>query len=105
MVWMPPGAPPYFIDAAPLTNGMIERRLNGIGYKPQGVQKIALARSGRPDKEGEPLERRVAESDALVVAYHYPSEEGGIHASRSFMFGRSYRIPHFIAIDKTRPTA
>ena len=100
-----PGAPPYFIDAAPLTNGIIERRLNGIGYEPQGVQKIALARSGGPDEEGEPLEHRVAEGDALVVAYHYAPEERGIHANRSFIFGRSYRIPHFIAIDKTWPPA
>jgi len=64
---MSAGPPAYFLDAASITQGMIEGRAKRVGYKPERVQEIAFFRTVGSYEKGQLSREYVACGDVLVV--------------------------------------
>ena len=75
---MAAGASPHFLNAASFAQGMVERRAQGIGDEPRGIQEIAFAGAVRAHQKRERMEIHVAGFDALVVLEHHARQEGGV---------------------------
>jgi hypothetical protein len=71
-------APPYLVDATPITQRVIEGGPERIADEAERIDKVALTGSIGPDEKRQGSQRNVACRDAAVVPQHDASDERSI---------------------------
>jgi hypothetical protein len=70
------GTTPHLLNPSPIAQGVVERRIQGVGDEAECIKEVALARAVGTDQERERPQANIASRDTLVIAEPDSGHEG-----------------------------